>query len=515
MKRFLLFFTSFIFLSITGLTQSEERQFINYEYDNGWNFGINAGGTWQRKEAFVINNFTTYSKPFAGFSGGFTFGKAIYEEKGKFFAFDLRFRYLRGVNYGWVAYLDTIPNQYLSNQINDVPAYRNYKMDLNEFSLEGVLTLNRLRERTGIILYGFGGVGVVDYRVKSNFYDGNFHGIYNYPSIPSNYSDAEAARFIRDFSDNSYESDAIGVNGDQLQFMPSLGLGLGYQLNDWISVGLEHKITYAFHNNLDGLSTDLKNDNYHYTAFKLGINLFGEGHSNGGTSYNHQDYSTEQTVSGNTSQTITDNTNTQQDNNIITIPQGNPPLVNIINPAHSNTIVHNSAYHLIAKVYYVTSDQNIELLHNGYSITNFSFNSNTNELKANLALSPGENIIEITGTNDYGSDHDEREIIYEVPQISAIPPVVVINHPHNSPHDSENKSFVVAAKVLNIATAQQIEFKVNGISHSNFSFNNITDVFTSSILLEEGANQIIITATNNAGTASDSKLINYINYKYL
>ena len=513
MKRFLLFFTSFIFLSFTGLTQSGDRQFINYEYDNGWNFGINTGGTWQRKEAFIKYNDTSFTKPYAGFSGGFTFGKSIYEEEGKFFAFDLRFRYLRGKNYGWVAKLDTIPSDHFQYKPNDISAHRNYKMDLNEFSLEGVLTLNRLRERTGIILYGFGGLGIIDYRVKSDFLDGNSE--YNYPFLSSSNTDIANASIIKGNSDLDFESNAINENGlvvegDQLQFMPSLGLGLGYQLNDWISVGLEHKITYAFHNNLDGLSSDLKNDNYHYTAFKLGINLFGEGQSNGGTSYNHQDYSTEQTISGNTSQTITDNTNTQQDNNIITIPQGNPPLVNIINPAHSNTIVHNSAYHLIAKVYYVTSAQNIELLHNGYSITNFSFNSNTNELKANLALSPGENIIEITGTNDYGSDHDEREIIYEVPQITEIPPVVVINYPHNSPYDSENKEIVITAKVLNIATAQQIEFKVNGISHSNFSFNNITDVFTSSILLEEGPNQIIITATNNAGTASDSKLINYI-----
>ena len=32
---------------------------------------------------------------------------------------------------------------------------RTYRMDLNEFTLEGVLSLHKLREQTGILLYGF------------------------------------------------------------------------------------------------------------------------------------------------------------------------------------------------------------------------------------------------------------------------------------------------------------------------------------------------------------------------
>ena len=98
MKKTILFFTAFVFLSLTGFSQ-----FINYKHDNGWNLGFNTGGTWQKKEAFIKYNDTTFSKPYAGFSGGFTFGKAIYEKEGKFFAFDIRFRYIRAKSYGWVA----------------------------------------------------------------------------------------------------------------------------------------------------------------------------------------------------------------------------------------------------------------------------------------------------------------------------------------------------------------------------------------------------------------------------
>ena len=104
----------------------------------------------------------------------FYFWKTVaYFPGNRFFAFDLRFRYLRGVNYGWTTSLDSIHNlnpnyqQFISTQ-----TYRNYRMDLNDFSLEGVLSLHKLREKTGVLLYGFGGLGIVDYRVKADYLNG-------------------------------------------------------------------------------------------------------------------------------------------------------------------------------------------------------------------------------------------------------------------------------------------------------------------------------------------------------
>ena len=40
------------------------------------------------------------------------------------------------------------------------------KMKFNEFAFEGVLTLNKLREKTGWIIYGFGGIGSNTLRCK-------------------------------------------------------------------------------------------------------------------------------------------------------------------------------------------------------------------------------------------------------------------------------------------------------------------------------------------------------------
>ncbi|MDG2343221.1 MAG: hypothetical protein P8L23_01440, partial [Flavobacteriales bacterium] len=252
-------------------------QFRNYKTDSGWNIGFNSGGTWQEKEAIINGSDTAFTQPFTSVRGGFTFGKAIYEEEGSFFAFDLRFRYLRGINYGWSRELETIPasqfNHFLSS---DIEAYKNYRMDLNEFSLEGVLTLNRLLEQTGIILYGFGGIGVVDYRVKTDYLDGKHQ--YNNPDLTYE-SDRNAAILLKNNSDLQFESNAPGVIGNQLKIMPSLGIGLGYQFNEVFSMGIEHKLTYALHNNLDGITSDALNDRYHYTAIKMGFNILNTGSS--------------------------------------------------------------------------------------------------------------------------------------------------------------------------------------------------------------------------------------------
>ena len=79
-----------------------------------------------------------------------TFGKSIYEKEGAFFAFDLRYRYLGGWNKGYATDTSTI---YLDTA--SFLGYQNYRLALHEHTLEGVLTLNRLRESTGILLIWF------------------------------------------------------------------------------------------------------------------------------------------------------------------------------------------------------------------------------------------------------------------------------------------------------------------------------------------------------------------------
>ena len=157
---------------IVFLTNISVAQYVNYTNDTGWNLGFNIGGSWQEPER--KNSNSAFSNPFAEFSRGFTLGKAIYEKKNKFFSFDLRFRYLKGRNSGWTATADSFASPYGlygTNFILDdsIYAYKNYQMKFNEYTFEGVLTLNKLREKTGLILYGFGGIGLTYYNINKSF----------------------------------------------------------------------------------------------------------------------------------------------------------------------------------------------------------------------------------------------------------------------------------------------------------------------------------------------------------
>ena len=395
---------------------------------------------------------------------------------------------MKGKNYGWIALADSFANpNIMPGSIDSVYAYHNYKMKLNEFNLEGVLTLNRLRERTGIILYGFGGVGLNYYGVSRDVLDNsagffNDDAPYDYSSINLSDGHQQIAKDLRNLSDLEFESEVLSP---EFQFMPSLGLGLGYQFTERFSMGIEHKITYALNNDISYIPSNGPNDIYHYTALLFKWNLFnGGGSSSSSTSSNAGNYSSQPTLVNPPSN------NGSYSNGPTVINTGNRPIVNIINPSHDNLIVHNSTFHMNAKVYYVSGKNQIKVKHNGFYIQNFSYDVNTKLVQANLLLAPGKNFIEVVATNSVGTDRDEKEIIFEVPQVNEIPPVVVINHPFSSPYQTGANQMVISAKVLNVSSANQISFFVNGLQHTNFLYSPSNDVFTSSILLDEGQNFI-------------------------
>ena len=105
------------------------------------------------------------------------------------------------------------------------------------------------------------------------FNDGN---PYDYSSINTSAGHQQIATDLRNLSDLDFESEVLAP---ELTFMPSLGLGLGYQFTEKFSMGIEHKITYALDNDISYLPSDGPNDIYHYTALTLRWNLFNGGGS--------------------------------------------------------------------------------------------------------------------------------------------------------------------------------------------------------------------------------------------
>ena len=254
---------------IVFLTNISVAQYVNYTNDTGWNLGFNVGGSWQMSEKYTNSYDTAYNIPFAGYSRGFTFGKSIYEKEDKFFSFDLRFRYLKGKNSGWTAITDSFadPNGFYSSftpSFNDdsIYSYHNYQMKFNEYTFEGVLTLNKLREKTGWLIYGFGGLGVTNYDINRDILNGTSNSIFD-EGVPYDYSgltfesDIQTAIQLKNLSDGHFETE---IEKNRLRFMPSLGFGIGYQFNERWSMGVEHKITYALSNNINDIDNSQIND---------------------------------------------------------------------------------------------------------------------------------------------------------------------------------------------------------------------------------------------------------------
>ena len=457
---------------------SFNAQFVNYEDDKGWNLGFNIGGVWQR------NDFKYTPK--GGLSAGLTFGKSLYEKEGAFLAFDLRFRYLGGWNRGWSTVSSTF-----DTPTSTITGYNNYRLSLHEYTLEGVLTLNSLRERTGILIYGFGGVGLTNYTVKAN-YLGDFGSNYDYSTIDGTQSPDQIVKDLERLQDNSYETTVKETSTD---FMPSLGFGIGYQFPYHFSMGVEHKVTYALSDNKLNNMPNGVNDKYLYSAVYFRWNLFGSGR---GSTY---------TVPTNTNNQVNNYTTTPTTTTVI---PGNKPLVNIVNPATNNQTVQNSNFTIRANVYYVSSKADIVFKQNGIQLGVFSFNPTTNQFSANVVLQPGNNVFEVVGSNSYGSDQDSKIIILRNDANLVAPPIITITNPPYCPFTTSQQQFVVTSTILNVANANQISFKVNGINSTNFNFNPTTKVFSSNLTLIEGTNTIQITATNARGTVSKSCTINHI-----
>ncbi|MBT4776577.1 MAG: hypothetical protein HON99_12740, partial [Crocinitomicaceae bacterium] len=469
MKRYLRFISISVILLV--FTSNFQAQHINYKDDSGWNLGFNIGGTWQQSD---VTSET-------GYGIGFTLGKALYEKEGKLLSFDLRLRYLNGTNEG----LDTENSLILdSNQLDGLYKdyinsgnFHNHKMDINNmWDLEGVITLNRLREKTGIILYGFGGLGITDYSLNTDLL-GEDGMPYDYTALGNSASEST----LRDLRDGDYETTV----SDGYKFMPSLGAGIGYQFSPRFSAGIEHKINFPLNDKIDAFEATggpFVNDRLHYTALTFRWNLFRGGR-------NRPTVATTTPVSP--------------------APLRNKPVVNIINPIHSPYATHNNNFTVKANVYYVAGKSNITFRHNGLISNDFSYNSSSKRFTSHLFLVPGKNIIEIIGKNEAGYDSESKVIIYEQAINALPPPIVTFLNPSYSPQTVSNQGYSVTANIMHILGPQDVTFKVNGVINPSFIYNVSNQLFSANILLSQGQNTIEIKGTNSVGQDIESVMIIY------
>ena len=232
MKKNLLF--SFFLLAIGTVSWSQR---LDYDHSSKWFFGINAGATWSCTD---VQNETN--------SGwGLTLGKSYNWKTGRRISFDLRGRYLYGNWYGqdW----DTSNlNSYISGPLSTYKdtfnmTAHNFLNEQHRLAFELVLHANRFAERTNWDPYIFGGIGVTWRQTWSNLLL-NDTGLYQYPTMLTN------GNFENELSstlDNTYDTrlDNPGNYEWSAKWMPSLGVGIGYNVGPRFQIGLEHKTTFT------------------------------------------------------------------------------------------------------------------------------------------------------------------------------------------------------------------------------------------------------------------------------
>jgi hypothetical protein len=471
----------------------------------GWmTFGLDAGMAFQSADVSPV---------IKGWGFGATLGKNLFYAPGAPVSFDLRGRlmmsrtfgldskrsyglqYNKALNGSGYPAVNYLIDKSLPNDSSFV--YPNYRSTMGELGLEGVLTLNRLREKSGVVLSVFGGVGLDLYRTKTNQLGPD--GLrYNYLTINNNGSPTAISQQLSNILDYTYETPADGSDRARLGIMPSAGLELGYQFSPRFVMGLGYKLTFSLTDYLDGQvwnnanQATGNNDLQHYISLNLRWDI------------EHREHQNQPPVI--------------QFPDPLPPPIPNPgppppppmshdrPEVRIVKPDHSPFRTEEDHFNLIANIRHVHDRQDIRLLVNGTE-ARFAFSE---DLEANIPLREGSNRIRIEASNREGQTSDEVEIIRRPPQPPSVPrPVVTINQPRGKSEKILVKQFLLKAKVENVDDQQGITVFLNGQAVNNPDFERRSHTLTATLNLRRGDNDVTVRAHNPSGDGEASVLITF------
>jgi hypothetical protein len=181
------------------------------------------------------------------------------------------------------------------------------------------------------------------------------------------------------------------------------------------------------------------------------------------------------------------------------------PIANWTNPASSGNVVMQANVNVSAQLIGVTGRESIIFRQNGTIISAFVFNPSNGIFESNINLLPGQNTLEITVTNSCGADVKSTTLVYQ----NCVNPLISITEP-NAPNQERNvPAYTVRARIDNVTTANQVQFRVNGAVLSGGTYNSTTKIYSRAITLNEGGNTVEIVATNNCGSSSALTTIIY------
>jgi len=266
---------------IPSKAKAQQNEFMNNTYDfpakprDQWEIGISGG-------LFNIQGDVPSVIP--------TGGLGLHVRKSLGHVFSLRAEYVYGTAKGldWKPSIGYANNSaWNTHYTSPTPVYYNYKSNVQDFSLQGLFSLNNIRfykGKTKMVVYMGAGIGATTYKTKINALDAN-NNPYNFSSITgAGYSDRkEIRKALKAMMDNSYETDAQNNNSTGSKIKPSASLigGIAFKLSKRINLAIEDKFTLVKDDLLDGqewqdhpASDPVLTSNYDsYNYLSVGLNF--------------------------------------------------------------------------------------------------------------------------------------------------------------------------------------------------------------------------------------------------
>jgi len=294
----------------------QQNEFWNSSYNfpakprNMWEIGVSGG-------MFTVSGDVAAKLPTIGFTA--------HVRKAFGYVFSMRLQYLNGTGKGmnWLGSQNYGKNSGWNTKYNaplKVPGnpdrtigtldptgaqrgldqvFYNYKIHMQDLSLQGIVTLNNIRfhkQKTGIVIYGGGGIGVSWFKTKVNALNdagAPYTTLFNSLTSPTYSNRKDVLKALKAGMDKTYETDA----DNELTRRPKLGdntlkpsatvlAGVAIRLSKRINLAIEDRWTFVKTDLLDGqrwqehawgdavLTSDF--DSYNYASIGLNVNLGGK-----------------------------------------------------------------------------------------------------------------------------------------------------------------------------------------------------------------------------------------------
>ncbi len=522
----------FLLISVSFPSPAQE---VGYMSGSGMTIGFGLGGSYQTSD---IRN---------SIGGGFDFslGSYLYKREGAALALDWKFRFLAG------------ENRAHDHRINPDDTYSNIQFRHFNYDLEIGLTLNRLMERTRIVLTGFAGAGITHGITHTDMLDSSGNP-YDYSVINPSLPRSQIRADLLALSDKDYETARV----NKAALLPTAGIYLGYQFSRSFSIGIIHKINFSLteDNSVFGINMDNYVDSRssvdmnHYTS--LGFRWILGGRSPVGPSGRNIQYispvqDTQRKIRTSRPAAIMPET-------------GTLPVVNITIPYTDIYKTSDRDIDITARVRRIDSKDDISVTFDNDN-SDFEFDPQSGRVSLSVFMAGDTSLLTITGSNESGSSSDSLLLIFaeavqatheqgRIQQVTVNDPVRVNENVINNRVISSNETiwanesgriirerreeqvnladpakteppvvsfinparpvtvekniFSLKVQTQNVASWDDVDVIVNRVRNSNFSFTR-DGIVSLNIGLIEGVNTIEVSGENSSGKVTEKTSISY------